>query len=79
MANFKITLDTKNLEKQLKKQFQDAQRKAKQKAFKQQRLEFNADYEELPDGYADGITQILKNSHVSLNKALKMIFYQMPL
>ena len=101
MIDFKISLDTKNLENQLKQQLQDAQRKAKQEALKQQRieiardlvkkqqiiggikmldktsevvleallklseqcnsLEFNADYEELPDGYADGISQILEN------------------
>lgn len=101
MANFKIPFDTKKLEKQLKKQYQDAQRKAKQEAAKQQRitiaqsivqnqpivggmrmldkssevvleallkmsekcnsLDIHAGYEELPDGYADGITQILEN------------------
>lgn len=101
MANFKITLNTKNLEKELKKQYRDAQRKAKQEALNQLRieiaqsivqsqpiiegvrmldkdsevvletllklsekcnsLEFHAEYEELPDGYADGITQLLEN------------------
>lgn len=101
MANLKITLNTKDLEKQLRKQYQDAQRKAKQEAIRQQRigvaqtivqnqpiiegirmldkssevvleslikmsenrnsLEINADCDELPDGYADGISQILEN------------------
>lgn len=101
MTNFKISLDTKNLENQLKKQLQDAQRKAEQEALKRQRteiarnlvkkqqiiggirmldkssevvleallklseqcnsLEFEANYDELPDGYADGLTQILEN------------------
>lgn len=101
MTNFKISFDTKNLENQLKKQLQDAQRKAKQEALKRQRveiarnlvqkqqiiggirmldkssevvleallklseqcnsLEFEADDDELPDGYADGLTQILEN------------------
>ena len=101
MIDFKISLDTKNLENQLKQQLQDVQRKAKQEALKQQRieiarnlvkkqqiiggikmldktsevvleallkmseecnsLEFNANYDELPDGYADGLTQILEN------------------
>lgn len=85
----------------MKKQYQDAQRKAKREAAKQQRIEiaqsivqnqpviggirmldkssevvlntllkmsekcnsldFNAGYDKLPDGYANGITQILEN------------------
>ena len=101
MIDFKISLDTKNLENRLKKQLQDAQRKAEQEALKRQRieiarnlvrkqqiiggirmldkssevvleallklseqcnsLEFEANYDELPDGYADGLTQILEN------------------
>ena len=101
MTNFKISFDTKNLENRLKKQLQDAQRKAEQEALKRQRieiarnlvqkqqiiggirmldkssevvleallklseqcnsLEFEANYDELPDGYADGLTQILEN------------------
>lgn len=101
MNNFKITLDIKKLGNQFEKQFQKAQRKAKQEALKQQRikisqnivknqpiiggvrmldkssevvleallkmseecnsLEFHADYDELPKGYEDGLTQILEN------------------
>ena len=101
MIDFKISLDTENLEDRLKKQLQDAQRKAKQEALKRQKieiarslvqkqqiiggirmldkssevvlkallkmseecnsLEFEANYDELPEGYADGLTQILEN------------------
>lgn len=97
MNNSKITLNIKKLEKQ----FQNAQRKAKQETLKQQRIEiaqnivqnqpviggvrmldknsevvleallkmseecnslkFNANYDELPEGYEGGLTQILEN------------------